>query len=49
MKTFYSVEELRELFEKKQIVTMTPVELQQLFESEEWKAEHADNVRKYFH
>lgn len=44
MKAFYSAEELKEILDKKKVVTMSSAELKQLLESEDWIKAHAKTL-----
>lgn len=44
IKKYYNVEELKEILNKKKVVTMTSSELKQLLESEDWIKAHAKTL-----
>lgn len=44
MKAFYSAEELKEILDKKKVVTMSAAELKQFLNSEEWLKAHAKTL-----
>ena len=43
-KKYYSAEELKEVLNKRKVVTMTSAELKQLLESEDWIKAHAKTL-----